>query len=404
VRRHIGDATPKERAALHKQVARFMNSARVKKNDRVRISCLLLVGYIGAPEARKILLKYTTRKNPPHIRRNALLGLKGLQITGAAVHQTARQMLKYLQEPDYPNIVQHALDIIEKLPLPGSWDSQWRRLLGSKHPSVRAFAARKLAAKDSAVNNRLMMRLLRHEDPQVSEIAAGALARHKGATKLLLAGLARERKAEAAWRLAKILKPHSESVDRKTRAKFCRLAARELEAGNPRHEALLYFLRNVDPALADSVWRQVGMKYKSAGKWAKAVECLRQLTGSNSFDNELRYQLSICNLKQSAKDLAPHLRAEDPALRGLQTLLAEKKFKLLERLKQEKALEPADLYYVGFHFSEGTGEELRFGRKILEYLAKRWPASKQAKAARNKLKLAPEAAAPPSPPPGASVG
>lgn len=389
VRRHMTDAAPKERAALHKQVVKFMNSARVRKNERVQTSCLLLIGYIGAPDARKILLKYSTPRNLGFIRRNALIGLKGLALTGTAVNQVARQVLKYLSEPDFLNIVQYALDIIEKLPLPKSYDSQWRKLLRSKHPAVRSFAARKLAATDNAAINRLMMSLLGHDDPQVSEIAAGALARHKGATKLLLAALARERKAEPAWRLAKILKPHSESVDRKSRRKFSTLAVRELEAGSPRHEALLYFLRNIDPKLADVVWREVGMKLKKKKKWAKAAECLRQLARVETFDNELRYELSVCNIKQSAKDLAQHLRADDQALRGFQTLLAEKKFKLFDRLKRERPLDASDLFYIGFHFSEGTGEELKFGQKLLEYVAKRWPGSKDGKAARNKLKLGP---------------
>ena len=101
-----------------------------------------------------------------------------------------------------------------------------------------------------------------------------------------------------------------------------------------------------------------------------------------------RFELSVCNLKQSVKDVAPHLRAEDQALRGFQTLLTEKAFKLMERLKKEKCLDAADLFYVGFHFSEGTGEEQKFGRQILEYVAKRWPGAKDGKAAKNKLKLA----------------
>jgi hypothetical protein len=46
------------------------------------------------------------------------------------------------------------------------------------------------------------------------------------------------------------------------------------------------------------------------------------------------------------------------------------------------------LFYTGFHFSEGTGEELKFGRKLLEHVAKRWPSTKDGKAAKNKLKLA----------------
>ena len=389
VRRHIVDATPKSKVALHKQVAKFMTSTRVKKNDRVLTSCLLLIGYVGAPDARKILLKYSTSRNLGFIRRNALIGLKGLPYTGAAVNQVAREMLKYLGESDYANIVQNALDIIEKLPLGKSYDSQWRKLLKSKHPSVRAFATRKLASNDTAASNRLMMTLLAHPDTQVSEIAAGALARHKGATKLLLGALARERKSEPAWRLAKILKPHSPSVDKKTLKKFAALAAKALQGGDQRYETLLYFLRNIDPKIADGVYREVGLKYKKARKWAKAVDCLKQVARSEGSDAELRYELSVCNLKQSAKDLTPHLRADDHALRGLQVLLQDKGFKLFDRLKKEKALEAADLSYVGFHFSEGTGEEQKFGRKILEYVAKRWPKSKEGKAAKNKLKLPP---------------
>lgn len=386
VRRHIGDAAPKERTALHKQVAKFMTSSHVKKNDRVLTSSLLLIGSIGATDARNILLKYSTPRNLGYIRRNALLGLRGLEFTGAAVNQIARQMIKYLAEPDFPNIGSNALDIIEKLSLPKSYDSQWRKFLKSKHPNVRTFAARKLAVADNAAGNRLMMSLLRHDDPQVSEIAAGALARHKGATKLLLPALARERKSEPAWRLAKILKPHSDSLDKKTVKKFTALAIRDVEAASPRSEALLYFLRNIEPKLADNVWRDVGLKFRKARKWSKAIDCLRKITTSEIYDNELRYELTVCNLKQSSKDLAPNLRAEDFALRGLQSLNAEKGFKLFERLKKEKVLDATDLYYAGFHFSEGTGEEQKFGRRLLEHVAKRWPKTKDGKAARNKLK------------------
>lgn len=389
VRRHIADAEPKARIALHKQVAKFMTTSRAKKNDRVLTSCLLLIGYVGAPDARKILLKYSSSRNLGYIRRNALIGLKGLTFTGAAVNQIAREMIKYLGEPDYQNVVQNALDIIEKLPLGKAYDGQWRKLLKSKHPSVRAFAARKLASNDNAATNRLMMSLLAHSDPQVGEIAAGALARHKSATKLLLAALIRERKSEPAWRLAKILKPHSESVDKKTANKFAALAGRSLEAGESRYETLLYFLRNIDPKLADGVYREVGLKYKKARKWIKAVDCLKQTVRSEAFDTDLRYELSICNIKQSSKDLAQHLRAEDYALRGFQALLQDKHFKLFDRLKKEKALDGADLFYAGFHFSEGSGEELKFGRKILEHVAKRWPKTKDGKAAKNKLKLPP---------------
>lgn len=387
VRRHATDATPKERLLLHKQVVKFMNSARVKKNDRVLTFCLLLIGNFGAPNAHKILLQYSIPRRLGYIRRNALLGLKGMELTGAAINQVARPMFKYLGEPDYANIVQNALDIIEKLPLPKSYDSQWRRLLKSKHSSVRAFAARKLAVADNAKANKLMMKLLSHNDAQISEIAVGALARHKGATKLVLTALASERKAEPAWRLAKILRSHSQYVDRKSIKKFSKFATGDLQSGNARYEALLYFLRNIDPKHADTVWRDTGMKFKKARKWGKAAECFRQLARAESFDNELRYELSVCNVKQSAKELAAHLRAEDQALRGFQALLGERKFKLPDRLKKDRTLDAGDLFYIGFHFSEGTGDEAKLGKQLLEFVAKRWSGKKEGKAARNKLKL-----------------
>ena len=387
VRRHITDATPSERLTLHKQVVKFMTSSRVKKNDRVLTSRLLLTGNIGAPEAHTILLKFTTPKNLGYLRRNALIGLNGLQLNGRAAATVVKQLFKYLSETD-PQIVQLALDTIEKQPPVAALAGQWKSLLKSKHALVRASAVRKLATNDNPASNKLMMTLLAHPDTQVSEIAAGALARHKKAAPLLLAAIARERHPEAAWRLAKILKPHCPTVDKATVRRFAALAARDLEAGHARYEALFYFLRNIDPQLVDGVLTATGLKFKKAKKWSKVVECLKQLSGAESLSQDLRFEMSACYLKQSAKDLAPHLRAEDQSLRGFQTLLADKSFKLPDRLKKEKHLDAADLFYVGFHFSEGAGDEQKFGQQLLEFVAKRWSTTKDGKAAKNKLKLA----------------
>jgi HEAT repeat protein len=396
VRRHISDATPKDRAALHRQVIQFMNSARVRKDERVLTSCLLLVGALAAPEATRVLLHYAQPRHPISVRRHALLGLKGQEFAGRAAKTVAAPMFKFLAEPDYLNIVQNALDILEKISQRESFDKLWPKYLTSPHPSVRTFAARKLAATDNPATNQLLLKMLRGADAQLSEIAAGALARHKGATKRLLAELIREKQPEGAWRLARILKPHSETFDKPTLKKLRALAARELRADSPRQEALLYLLRHANSHTADTVLREVGLHWKKQRKWARAVACLKQLQRSEAFDDGLRFELAICDLKQSPKDITPHLRAEDYALRGLQPLVANKKFKLLERLKKEKALDATDLFYVGFHFSEGLGDEQRFGRAVLEQVAKRWPGSKEGKAARQKLKATAPAAATPA--------
>lgn len=388
VRRHINTASPAERKALHKQVVQFMNSAAVKKNDRVLTSCVILVGYIAAPDAAKELLKLTGPRQNLYVRQYALVGLKGMEHAGAAAGMVARTMIGYLGEPDYANIVQHALDNVERLPLPPSYASHWRKLLQNEHPGVRAFAARKLAAIDSTDVNKLMVALLAHPDTQVSEVAAGALARHTTATKLLLDLIVREKNADKVWRLAKILKPHGERVDKSTRKKFSFLAGKTLEADDPRCEAYFYFLRNLDPSLADHVLLDAGRKFKAARKWNRAVQCLKQLAATDLFDADIRYDLSVANLKLSPKDLGLHLRGDDHALRGFQALLADKHVPLMDRLVKDKTLDASDLFFVGFHFAEGHGPERDFGTKLLEHVAKKWPASKDGKAAKNKLKLA----------------
>ncbi len=387
VRRHITPASPADRKTLSKQVVRYMTTERVKKSERVLMSCLELTGAIGAPDAQQVLLHYSAPRNPIPVRHCALLGLKGMALTGSDAIKLAKSLLPYLDDADYPHIVQPTLDLIERLPLSPAFSTQWNHLLKNKHTAVRAFAARKLAATDDPSANKQLIRLLAHPDLDLSEIAAGGLARHKTATPLLLAALIAERNPDKAHRLARILKPHCARVDKKTVAKISTLAANALADNNPRDDALLYFLRHADPAAADLVLRDSGLKFKSSKKWAQAVRCFKQLGASNLFDASLRYDLSVCHLKLSTKNLSTHARADDYALRGFHSLLQDKAFNLLERLLKDKSLDANDLFYVGFHFSEQTSPERDFGLRLLEHVAKKWPASKDGKAAKNKLKL-----------------
>jgi len=386
VRRHVADTAPKDRAALHKLIVQFMQTPRVKAHERVLTSSLLLLGYVGQPEARTLLLKYASPKTPSYVRHHALIALKSPKWTGAAAKALAREMLPYLNDPD-ADTVRHALDILGRLGLPASPPAPWLKLMRSPHAIVRAFAARKVAEVDSAAHNRELLAMLRHEDTEVCEIASSALAAHKGATKLLLDALAHESDGEAAWRLAKMLKPHAEGLSAATLKPFVALATRDMAEGHPRYEALLYFLRSVDAKAADAVLHKAGLEFKRQARWAQAVECLRRLMNTESFDDDTRYALSVCNLKQSPKDLSPHARSEDHALRGFHALLRSPGFGLLERLTKDATLEAADLYYVGFHFSEAPGEDQTFGEQLLRHVAKRWPRSEIGRAAKGKRKL-----------------
>lgn len=382
-RRHMAGITPKARAALHAQLGAFMKMPRVRDHERVTTSCLLLLGTIGDTGALKVLLGYAAPRHSLYVRRHALIGLKNLAPEGAAAAAAARQIAPYLAEAD-EGLVRHALDILARVPAAGV---DWAALLESAHTPVRAFAVRRLALEDTAAANANLLGLLKHPDTDVRDVAAGALSAHKGAAKLLLDALEKERDTEAAWHLAKILKPHSEAIDGKRFKRLAALAATDLRQSQPRHEALLYVLRNANPAAADDLVLAEGLEQKKARHWVEAIACLRRLTSSERFDDEARYALSVCNLKVSPKDITPHRRSEDHALRGLQGLLRVPAFKLAERLKKDKTLEASDLFYVGFHFAEMTGDEKTLGVTLLEHLAKTAPRTAEGKAAKNKLKL-----------------
>lgn len=390
VRRHMTDASPATRAAFHKQLVQFMGSPRVKAMERAQASGLLLLGAVGRADARALLVKYLDPKKSPYLRRHALMGLKALDLAGSAAAAAGKAVWPSLDEGD-ESLVRLALDVLEHLRWPGMTPATWARLLKSRHAPVRAAAAKNLAGMDTAPANRELLALLGHEDTEVRETAAEALSSHAGATRLLLEAMKKETDTEAAWRLAKILKPHSAAVDAKTIKQFADLAAAELQKGSTRQEALLFLLGNLDPRQARAAVLEHGQALRRAQQWADAVKWLLRLLHTDSFDDEARYALSVCNLKLSPKDLAPQWRAEDHALRGLHALLRGKAFKLSDRLRKEKALEPADLFYVGAHFAEMPGEERALGEQILQHVAKTWPRSEEGKAAKSRLKAASKA-------------
>ena len=385
VRRHIADVRVKDRGPFHKQVLAAIEPGPAQTHERVAASCLLLLGYLGRPECVPVLLRHATPERVLYLRRHALLGLKHVALAGAAAVSVSRELQRYLGDGD-DGFVRLVLETLDHVPESGAAAVPWTKLLASANPTVRAHAARKTAAADNPAANRRLVALLAHEDTVVREIAAGALSAHPGATPLLLEALRAEADPEAAWRLAKILKPHGAAVDPKARKRFIEMAADDLQAGRPRHQALLYFLRNMDPNAADEVLRDAGLAHQQAKRWAPAVECLRRLINTEFFDDEIRYALSVSNLKLSPKDLASEARAEDHAVRGFQGLVHNPGFGLLARLTKDKSLDAAELYYLGFHFSEAIGEDSAFGRELLAHVAKKWPRTDAGRAARNKLK------------------
>ena len=78
--------------------------------------------------------------------------------------------------------------------------------------------------------------------------------------------------------------------------------------------------------------------------------------------------------------------ATDPSLHQFTRLLQDAAFDVIAHLGKAKWLDPADLFYLGFHFAEQTHRAREFGGKVLEMAVQRSPKSEVGKQAKRKLK------------------
>jgi len=160
-----------------------------------------------------------------------------------------------------------------------------------------------------------------------------------------------------------------------------------IEAEDRIQSAYLHLLKSVD---ADYVYAQLaarGAQLKKAKKYKEATRFLFPLKEFPAGNAEDKFLLAIAQLKLHTHDVVLAARRHDPALDLLADLYRSSAFPLLETLKKEKALEPEDLFYLGFSFAEGSAEERTLGEGILKFLADHYPRTKVGKSAKNKLKL-----------------
>ncbi len=125
------------------------------------------------------------------------------------------------------------------------------------------------------------------------------------------------------------------------------------------------------------------MKAGRARDAGRLRQILRELPIATDED---AYQLALALVKTRRRGLDAPFRRPAPALDVL-AALDERRFPTSTRLKRERALEPEELYAIGFALAETTGAAQRLGEELLEHLAKHQPRSRVGKSARNKLAL-----------------
>ncbi len=377
----------KEQEDLYKEVHSFAANLDDQAQRTALISAIRILGQLGRPQARRWLLGFVSAGNHHSVRFHALVALLHC-LRGKDLHQDeVARLLPVLEEPEFSDLMRLTLELLESHPLPEKYQPVLSHLLESPHVAVQKFALSKMGEFDSPVAVRTLVRQLGDSDNARRETAARSLRRIPAARTPLTKEFLSCDDASKAWAIAEILVTGEGKWRRDTLGEIWQRLRGAVEAADRIQGAYLHFLKGVDENYAYTQLASCGTQLKRRKKYKEAKRFFSLLKGFSTFNVEDKFILAIAHVKDRPHRIAPTARREDPTIAMFGELYRSSAFPLLEALKKERALDPDDLFYIGFSFSEGSAEERVLGKGILEFLTRRYPRTKVGRGAKNKLKI-----------------
>ncbi len=345
------------------------------------LPALRILGAINDPKAGELLWSWTAAPHTHEVRAAAL------QTVGGWIETPTKEQWKRIfacaSETDF-RIAAPALMILQRLPVTDKNLGEWMPLFHAPDVAARRLAMEKLGDRDTAPVAAGLMAQFHHADRSVHETARIHLQNSKNGRKAMLTALLNAESPEEAWSLVRVLKEVADEVPPASVKEIIAATTEHVAEHSTLADPFLFFARALsnEQVQASLLKRAVALRKKK--KYIEALAFLKVLARDPGIGFAVRLELALCGLKQSPKDLDPHSRNEDHCLRNFDTLMGQN-FDMLEKeLAKAKFLDPADLFYIGFHFAEQVGRQRQFGIDILQSISK--DKSEAGKAAKNKLK------------------
>ncbi|MEZ5988563.1 MAG: HEAT repeat domain-containing protein [Planctomycetota bacterium] len=373
----------KELDRLRRKLTTLFKTLPKRATQECRAWTLDLLARLSEPSMRTLFVAQAGPKQPQAVRRAALQGLRGMELTPA---QTSK-LLAFLAEDDFLHVVGPTLEVLDGFEAKGAQAaSALSKLLESERPEVRLFALRKLGSFQTATSARLLIPFLDSDDPKFREQTAASLEGNpeaaEGVLKRFVAGRDLDearRPLGAILRLAPLLKPNHV---KKLATRLLELVANE----DPVQTLYRQVLSKGAPETVEPILLKEAQKLRKAARHSEALMFLQILseTWGGRLEGDARFELAVTSMLQRRKH--PEANEGDPVIGHLCHLLASG-YKLLDKLKRETALSTEDLYYLGQRFVERLGEERRFGQDLLTWLVQKEPEAKASVQAMQKLKV-----------------
>ena len=342
-----------------------------------------LLAVLDDPRAAAALWDRVAPPHPPEIRAAALQAL-GKWITSPGKDQLQR-LFAAAAESDF-RIAAPALMMLQKLSAGEKSRTGWLALLRAPDVAVRRLALEKIGDRDDDDVVEALLEQTHHPDRELRDGAYARLTASERGRKALTKALLGAPSADQAWPLARALAAFAGQFPPKWREGVFKDACAYLDENDRRADALLFLLREANgEELRDRI-QERAEAWRKKKNFAKAIHYLRLLTRDPTTGWDVRLELASCGLKVSPKELPHDARAADPALHQFAQLCQQDPAELFKQLQKIKWLDPEDLYYLGFHFTEQGGYQRSFGADVLKLVLKRSGRSKVAQAAKSKLR------------------
>jgi hypothetical protein len=342
-----------------------------------------LLSALGDSRGEAIFWQRTEPTHPSEVRAAALQALGTL--SPDLDKKKLQRLLACAGEADF-RIAAPALLLLKPVEVNAANWKQWLPLFEAPDSAARRFAIEKLGARDTPEVAAALLAQLGHPDAELRQQAVAALSRLKHGRQALLRQLLEADSPDSAWALARAQAGRAADIPAVERQKLFDQACKHLEKDDRRAEPLLFLLREADPRQLRDRLEERARALRKKKDYPRALVYLRLLGRDPACGEAVRFELAACGLKVSSHDLAADYRANDPALKQFARLVHSHETHPLVYLKQARWLEAEDLFYLGFHFAEGSGQERTFGAQVLRLLLERYPRARQAKDARSKLR------------------
>ena len=376
----IDCTAPAQQVAIYPSVLRLLQGKNAALLD-VRIAAMNILGHFRGlalvTKARKVLMKHAEAKNPPEVRRYALVSLNRLFRETKVDAAYRKFMRRMLCDPDWQDVAQYALRSFRRIDLGGNSTPYLVDLLrDSPHGEVHAHLFERLEVQDRPEITVAIIPFLGDPQPEVRERAEQALRRLPSSIDNLFRELMTSDDPEVCQRINSVLRDYPLEVRRKYVDRAANAVIKLFEGTDERYLNFLEFVRGID---SDALRKRIYDKARSLKsgrfrtKWGKISAYLEVLWDHHLITPEGRYLLAIARLHLDPKDLSPDARRGSLGLQVIRALIYDDPEGLLRTLKRDRDVTAADYFYLGFHFSEESEQTRPFGVNLLEYVVKKYP-------------------------------